>query len=161
VGLYVWISVWVLICNNANVILKDIIAVIAINLSSVFHAVKAVVPSMLNKKWGRIINTASVHGLVASKHKSAYVASKHGLVGFTKSVALELAGTVEEQIIAKAKQQNISFEKASESILEEKQPSKQFATSEQLGGLVVFLCSSAADQITGISIPVDGGWTAQ
>jgi len=152
-------------------------AVIAINLSSAFHAIKAVVPHMKQKAWGRIINTASVHGLVASKNKSAYVASKHAIVGLTKCVALELAGSgitinsvnpgwvltplVEAQIAAKAQQLGISIEEASKSLLEEKQPSKQFATVQQLGEVVVFLCSSAADQVTGIALPVDGGWTAQ
>jgi len=152
-------------------------AIISINLSSAFHTIKATVPSMKNKGWGRIINTSSVHGLVASKNKSAYVTSKHGIIGLTKCVALELAGTgitancinpgwvltplVEAQIRDKAQVEGITLEEAQKLILREKQPSEQFATVEQLGALLVFLCSPAADQITGISVPVDGGWTAQ
>jgi 3-hydroxybutyrate dehydrogenase len=152
-------------------------SIISINLSSAFHSCKAVIPYMKSQKWGRIINTASAHGLVASKHKSAYVASKHGLVGLTKTIALELAGSgvtancinpgwvltplVEAQIKAKAQQQSITIEKATEYLLEEKQPSKQFATVDQMGGVVLFLCSPSAAQITGISLPIDGGWTAQ
>jgi len=138
---------------------------------------KAVIPGMKKKRWGRIINVSSVHGLVGSVHKSAYVASKHGVVGLTKVVALELAGTgvtvncinpgwtltplVEKQIEAKSLDKDISMEEAAKQLLEEKQPSKQFVTLEQLSGVGLFLCTPAADQITGISIPVDGGWTSQ
>uniref|UniRef100_A0A6B2LF82 3-oxoacyl-[acyl-carrier-protein] reductase n=1 Tax=Arcella intermedia TaxID=1963864 RepID=A0A6B2LF82_9EUKA len=152
-------------------------AVIAINLNSAFHSMKAAIPHMKAKKWGRIINTASVHGLVASKNKSAYVAAKHGLVGLTKAAALELAGSgitancinpgwvltplVEAQIQAKAKELNITRDEAQSLMLREKQPSEQFVTTEALGSLVSFLCSPAGDQITGISVPVDGGWTSQ
>jgi len=151
--------------------------IIAVNLTAVFHAIKAVIPTMKKKGWGRIINISSVHGLVASVNKSAYVTSKHGVVGLSKVTALELAGTgitvncinpgwtltalVQKQIDAKAVAQNTSNEEATRQLLEEKQPSKQFVTIDQLAGLGMFLCSPAADQITGISIPVDGGWTAQ
>lgn len=151
--------------------------VIAINLSSAFYSMKAAIPSMTARKWGRIINIASVHGLVASANKSAYVAAKHGLVGLSKTASLELAGTgvtvncinpgwtrtqlVERQIEAKAKQMGVSIEEAARELLAEKQPSKQFVMVEHLGDTAVFLCSEAASQITGISIPIDGGWTAQ
>jgi len=126
---------------------------------------------------GKIINISSVHGLVASLHKSAYVAAKHGVVGLTKTVALETAGLgitcnsinpgwvrtslVEKQIEAKAKEKNLTIDQASVQLLEEKQPSKQFVSVEQLAALAVFLCSDSASQITGISLPVDGGWTSQ
>jgi 3-hydroxybutyrate dehydrogenase len=152
-------------------------AIIAINLSSAFHATKAVLPHMRNRGWGRIVNTASAHGLVASACKSAYVAAKHGIVGLTKVTALETAQEpitcnainpgwvrtelVERQIEAKAQELGCDAEKAAAEILKEKQPSMDFVTPEQLGGTLVFLCSPAADQITGISLPVDGGWTAQ
>jgi len=152
-------------------------AIIGTNLNSVFYATKAVLPLMRQQKWGRIINISSVHGLVASAHKSAYVAAKHGVVGFSKSVALETAGSgvtcncinpgwvrtplVEKQIEAKAKEKNISIEKAAEELLAEKQPSKQFVTVQNIADVVQFLCSEGAAQITGISIPVDGGWTSQ
>jgi len=152
-------------------------SIIAINLSSSFHTIKGCLPGMKTRKWGRIINIASVHGLVASVNKSAYVAAKHGIVGLTKAVALETAGSgvtcnsinpgwvrtplVEKQIEAKAKQNNISIGAAAEELLREKQPSKQFVSVEQLAGTVIFLCSENANQITGISVPVDGGWTAQ
>jgi len=132
---------------------------------------------MKQQKWGRIINISSVHGLVASLHKSAYVAAKHGVVGLTKTVALETAGLgitcnsinpgwvrtslVEKQIEAKAKEKNLTIDQASVQLLEEKQPSKQFVSVEQLAALAVFLCSDSASQITGISLPVDGGWTSQ
>lgn len=151
--------------------------IIAINLSSAFHTTRRAVPHMRKGGWGRIINIASVHGLVASAEKSAYVAAKHGIVGLTKVVALENAGTgvtcnaicpgwvrtplVERQIEARAQQEGISVEEASRSLLGEKQPSMRFTTPEQLGEVALFLCSAAADNITGMSLPVDGGWTAQ
>lgn len=152
-------------------------AIIAINLTSAFHATKAALPKMRRGGWGRIINTASAHGLVASVNKGAYVAAKHGIVGLTKVTALETAEEpitcnainpgwvrtelVERQIEAKAGDLGCSVEDAAREILSEKQPSMEFVTPEQLGGCLVFLCSPAADQITGISLPVDGGWTAR
>lgn len=152
-------------------------AIIAVNLSAAFHAIRLALPHMKKKGWGRIINTASVHGLVASVNKAAYVAAKHGLVGLTKVVALETATLgitcnafcpgwtrtelIEPQLIARAKELGVDVEQAGRELLADKQPSKQFVTVEQLGQLVVFLCSDAAAQITGIAIPVDGGWTAQ
>lgn len=151
--------------------------VIAINLSGIFFAIQAALPHMKAKGFGRIINIGSVHGLIASKHKAAYVAAKHGVVGLSKVVALENAGTgitsnticpgwvhtplVQKQIEAMAEEQGISVEAATEKLLIEKQPSKQFATPEQMGELAAFLSSEAAAQITGTAIPVDGGWTAQ
>lgn len=152
-------------------------AVIAINLTSAFVSTKAALPHMRSKGWGRIINTASAHGLVGSECKAAYVAAKHGIMGLTKVTALETAKEpitcnainpgwvrtelVEQQIQAKAKEAGCSVEKAAADILFEKQPSMEFVTPEQLGGVLVFLCSPAADQITGIPVPVDGGWTAR
>jgi 3-hydroxybutyrate dehydrogenase len=152
-------------------------AVIAINLSSNFHAIRAALPQMRTRNWGRIINIASAHGLVASGTKAAYVAAKHGVIGLTKVVALETATTgitcnaicpgwvltplVQNQIDAWAKRDNIPTSKAQELLLGEKQPSKQFATPEEIGALAVFLCSDAAAQIRGSSISIDGGWTAQ
>lgn len=152
-------------------------AIVSINLSAAFYATKAALPHMRKGGWGRIVNTASAHGLVASVHKAAYVAAKHGIVGLTKVTALETAEEpitcnavnpgwvrtelVERQIEAKAKELGCDPEKAAAEILAEKQPSMDFVTPEQLGGCVVFLCSPSADQITGISLPVDGGWTAR
>jgi len=152
-------------------------AVIAVNLSSNFHAIRAALPQMRKRGWGRIINVASAHGLVASSGKAAYVAAKHGVIGLTKVVALETATTgitcnaicpgwvltplVEKQIEANAKRERISVEQAKTQLLAEKQPSKEFATPEQIGALAVFLCSEAAAQIRGAALPVDGGWTAQ
>ena len=152
-------------------------AIIAINLSSAFHTINHALPLMRKSGWGRIINTASVHGLVASVNKAAYVTAKHGLVGLTKVVALETAGTgitcnaicpgwvrtelVEPQIVARAKSLGVAIEEGGRSMLAEKQPSRQFVTVEQLGEVVLFLCSPAASQITGVALPVDGGWTAQ
>jgi 3-hydroxybutyrate dehydrogenase len=152
-------------------------AVIAINLSAAFHAIRAALPHMKAKKWGRIINIASTHGLVASAQKAAYVAAKHGLLGLTKVVALETATTgitcnaicpgwvltplVQKQIEDRAARQNISVEKAKADLLGEKQPSLEFATPEQIAAAALFLCSPAAAQIRGIALPVDGGWTAQ
>jgi 3-hydroxybutyrate dehydrogenase len=152
-------------------------AVIAINLSSNFHAIKAVLPQMKRRNWGRIINIASAHALVASIHKAAYVAAKHGVLGLTKVVALETAKTgvtcnaicpgwvltplVQKQIDDWAKRDNIPVEKAKELLLMEKQPSGEFATPEQIGALAVFLCSNEAAQIRGAALPVDGAWLAQ
>lgn len=152
-------------------------AVIAINLSSAFHASRLAIPAMKAAGWGRIINTASVHGLVGSVHKVAYVAAKHGIVGMTKVVALELAGSgvtcnaiapgwvatplVQKQIDARAAAEGIPVDEARKKLLGEKQPSMAFAETDQLGALAVFLSSPAADQITGITLPMDGGWTAQ
>lgn len=152
-------------------------AIIAINLSAAFHAIRHALPHMRKASWGRIVNTASTHGLVASVEKSAYVAAKHGLVGLTKVVALETAGSgitcsafcpgwtrtelIEPQIEARAKALGVSVEEGGRNLVLEKQPSGQFVSVEQLAALVVFLCSDAAAQITGVAIPVDGGWTAQ
>ncbi|MCU0764675.1 MAG: 3-hydroxybutyrate dehydrogenase [Burkholderiaceae bacterium] len=152
-------------------------AVLAINLSSAFHAIRMALPKMKRADWGRIINVASVHGLVASVHKSAYVAAKHGLVGLTKAVALETAGTgvtcnaicpgwvltplVQKQIDARAARDGLDNEAARRSLLGEKQPSMDFVTTEQLGAMAVFLCSPAGEQIRGVSYNVDGGWMAQ
>ncbi len=152
-------------------------AVIAINLTAVFLAIRASLPQMLERNWGRIINIASVHGLVASVDKSAYVASKHGVVGLTKSVALETATTgitcnaicpgwvltplVQKQIDALAAREKLDEEAAKIKLLGEKQPSLEFTTPAQLGALAVFLCSDAAAQLNGVSLPVDGGWTAR
>ena len=152
-------------------------AVLAINLSSAFHTTKAALPGMRARKWGRIINIASAHGLVASAEKSAYVAAKHGILGLTKTVALETAGSgitcvaicpgwvltplVQKQIDAKAAAENLSPEAAKMALLGEKQPSKEFTTAEQIAQTVLFLCSPAADQITGSAISLDGGWIAQ
>lgn len=151
--------------------------VLAINLSAVFYGTKAVLPVMIERKWGRVINVASVHGLVASPNKSAYVAAKHGVVGLTKVTALECAQTgvtanaicpgwvltplVQKQITARAAADGRSFEEAKTSFLEEKQPSMEFVTPEQLGDLVVFLCSDSASQLTGQALAVDGGWVAR
>jgi 3-hydroxybutyrate dehydrogenase len=152
-------------------------AVIAINLSSNFHAIRAVIPQMRERNWGRVINIASAHGLVASAEKAAYVAAKHGVVGLTKVVALETATSgitcnaicpgwvltplVEKQINERASREKISADQAKVALLSEKQPSHEFATPEQIGALAVFLCSDAAAQIRGAALPVDGGWTAQ
>jgi len=152
-------------------------AIIAINLSSAFHTTRLAVPAMRKANWGRVINIASAHGLVASAGKSAYVAAKHGIVGFTKSVALETATTgvtsnaicpgwvltplVQKQIDDRAQREGITTEQARKELLGEKQPSLEFTTVEQLGGLAVFLCSPAADQVRGVAWQVDGGWTAQ
>jgi len=152
-------------------------AIIAINLTSTFHTTRLAIPAMREANWGRIVNVASAHGLVASAQKSAYVAAKHGIVGFTKSVALETATTgitsnaicpgwvltqlVQKQIDDRAAREGISAEQAQNELLGEKQPSLQFTTVEQLGGLAVFLCSPAADQVRGVAWQMDGGWTAQ
>ena len=152
-------------------------AIIAINLTSAFHTTRLAIPAMREANWGRIVNIASAHGLVASAQKSAYVAAKHGIVGFTKSVALETATTgitsnaicpgwvltplVQKQIDDRAARDDISATQAQNDLLGEKQPSLQFTTVEQLGGLAVFLCSPAADQVRGVAWQMDGGWTAQ
>ncbi len=150
--------------------------IIAINMNSAYHATAAVLPIMRSQGWGRVVNIASAHGLTASPYKSAYVAAKHGVVGMTKVVALEtaqepitcnaicpgyvLTPLVEAQIPDTMKQYDMDRETVIRDVLLERQPSKQFATVEQIGGTVAFLCSSAADQITGTTISVDGGWTA-
>ncbi|MEH6579170.1 MAG: 3-hydroxybutyrate dehydrogenase [Amphritea sp.] len=152
-------------------------AIIAINLSSAFHTIHSVLPGMKQRGWGRIINIASAHGLVASPYKSAYVAAKHGIVGLTKTVALEtaqdgvtvnaicpgyvLTPLVANQIPDTARARGISEEEVKRDVLLAAQPTKQFVTTEQLGACAVFLCSDAAASITGTSLPVDGGWTAQ
>ncbi len=152
-------------------------AIIAINLSSAFHTTRLALPGMKRRNWGRILNVASAHGLVASAQKSAYVASKHGIVGFTKSIALETATTgvtvnaicpgwvltplVQKQVDARAAEAGVGQEEAKRQLLAEKQPSLQFTTPEQLGGLAVFLCSPAADNVRGVAWNVDGGWVAQ
>lgn len=152
-------------------------AIIAVNLSSAFHGIRAVVPQMKARKWGRIINIASAHGLVASPFKSAYVAAKHGLVGLTKTVALEtaehgitvnavcpgyvLTPLVQNQIPETAKARGISAEEVVRNVLLQAQPTRQFVTTEQIAALCVFLCTNAAASITGTALSVDGGWTAQ
>ena len=152
-------------------------AVISINLSSNFHAIKALLPQMKARNWGRIVNIASVHGLVAAKEKAAYVAAKHGVIGLTKTVALEMARTgitcnaicpgwvltplVQKQIDARAEREGIPVDQAKSELLAEKQPSGEFATPEQMGALCVFLCPDAAAQIRGAALPVDGAWLAQ
>jgi 3-hydroxybutyrate dehydrogenase len=152
-------------------------AIIAINLTSAFHTTRAALPGMKQRNWGRIINVASTHGLVASAQKSAYVASKHGIVGFTKSIALETATTgvtvnaicpgwvltplVQKQVDARAAAEGVDDAEAKRRLLAEKQPSLQFTTPEQLGELAVFLCTPAADNIRGAAFNVDGGWAAQ
>jgi 3-hydroxybutyrate dehydrogenase len=152
-------------------------AIVAINLTSAFHTTRLALPAMRQRNWGRIVNVASTHGLVASAQKSAYVAAKHGLVGFTKSVALETATSgitvnavcpgwvltplVQKQVDARAAQDRIDDAEAKRRLLAEKQPSLQFTTPEQLGALAVFLCSPAADNVRGVAWNVDGGWVAQ
>jgi len=151
--------------------------IIALNLSAVFHGTAAALPHMKKQGWGRIVNIASTHGLVASPFKSAYVAAKHGVVGFTKSTALEAAGTgvtanaicpgwvrtalVETQITALSKSKGLDQEAAARELLAEKQPSLEFVTPEQLAAMAVYLASDAAAQITGTTLAVDGGWTAR
>jgi 3-hydroxybutyrate dehydrogenase len=151
-------------------------AILAINLSSAFHTTRLALPAMIKNQWGRIINVASAHGLVASPFKSAYVASKHGIVGLTKVTALETAEQgitcnaicpgyvytplVEAQIDGQAKAHGIPREQVIRDVLLAQQPNKRFATVEELGALAVFLASEAAASITGVALPVDGGWTA-
>ena len=152
-------------------------AIIAINLSASFHTIRNAVPAMKKKKWGRIINIASAHGLVASEQKVAYVAAKHGLVGLTKVVAIEAANDgitcnaicpgwvltplVEKQIDARAKQSGKSVRDEEIALLSEKQPMHKFTTPEHVGALAVFLASDAAESITGSAYSIDGGWVAQ
>ncbi|WP_366553499.1 3-hydroxybutyrate dehydrogenase [Aquibaculum sediminis] len=152
-------------------------AIIAINLSSAFHTTRLALPAMREAGWGRIINVASVHGLVASQHKSAYVAAKHGIVGLTKATALDAAGSgvtcnaicpgwvltalVQKQVDALAEREGLDQETAKTRLVSEKMPTSQFVTPEQLAGLTLFLCGPHADQISGASLPVDGAWTAQ
>jgi 3-hydroxybutyrate dehydrogenase len=152
-------------------------AVIAINLSAALHTSKAALPLMIKKKWGRIINIASAHGLVASGEKAAYVAAKHGLVGLTKVTAIEtanqgitcnaicpgwvLTSLVQQQIEARAKAEGIPVEKAREDLVREKQPMLEYTTPEKIGAFAVFLCGEAASTITGAALSIDGGWVAQ
>jgi 3-hydroxybutyrate dehydrogenase len=151
-------------------------AIIAINLSSAFHATRAAIPGMKAKGWGRVISTASAHSLVASPFKSAYVAAKHGIAGLTKTVALEVAThgitvncispgyvwtpLVERQIPDTMKARNMTREQVMNDVLLEAQPTKQFVTVDQVAALAVFLCSDTASQITGANLSMDGGWTA-
>ena len=152
-------------------------AIIAINLSSAFHATRLALPAMQAANWGRIINVASVHGLVASAEKSAYVAAKHAVVGLTKVTALENATTgitcnaicpgwvltplVQKQVDARAASAKVSIEEAKRQLLSEKEPSMQFTTPEELGALAVFFCSAAGNNIRGVAWNMDGGWVAQ
>ena len=152
-------------------------AIIAINLSSAFHTSRMALPGMKQRNWGRIINLASVHGLVGSAQKSAYVAAKHGIVGLTKVTALETAQTgvtcnaicpgwvltplVQKQVDARAEKDQVSNDEAKKRLLSEKQPSGEFVSPEQLAALAVFFCSPAASQIRGVAWNMDGGWVAQ
>jgi len=152
-------------------------AVIAINLSAAFHAAMAALPHMAAKGWGRIINIASAHGLVASGEKAAYVTAKHGLVGLTKVIAIEaanqgitcnaicpgwvLTALVEQQIAARAAAQGIPVSQAHDDLLREKQPMLQYTTPEKIAALAVFLCGEAASTMTGAALSIDGGWVAQ
>jgi 3-hydroxybutyrate dehydrogenase len=151
--------------------------IIAINLSSTFHTIRAALPGMKKRGWGRLINTASTHGLVASANKVAYVAAKHGVIGITQTVALETATSgitcnaicpgwvltplVQKQINDRSAKEGVDEATAKSRLLGEKQPSGRFTTTDDIGGLAVFLCSEAAQNLTGASIPVDGAWTAQ
>jgi 3-hydroxybutyrate dehydrogenase len=151
--------------------------IVAINLSAAFHAIRAVVPGMKARRWGRIVNVASTHGLVASVDKSAYVAAKHGLVGLTRAVALETASfgvtcnaicpgfvdtpLVREQIAARAIRDQLPADAVAAAMLAEKHPSRVFVAADQIGELAAFLCLPTAAAITGTAIPIDGGWTAR
>ena len=152
-------------------------AILSTNLSAAFFGTRSALPGMRRRGWGRIVNIASAHGLVASIHKAAYVAAKHGVLGLTKVTALETAGSgitcnaicpgwvltplVQKQIDANAQAEGKSVKDAELELLTEKQPSKTFVTPDQIGGLVLFLCSAAADQMTGAPLSIDGGWVAQ
>ena len=151
-------------------------AIIAINLSSAFHTSAAALPGMRKLGWGRVVNIASAHGLTASPYKSAYIAAKHGIVGLSKTIALETAGEaitcnaicpgyvltplIEAQIEDQMKVHNMDREAILDTVMLTRQPSREFASVEQIGGTTVFLCSESAAQITGTTISVDGGWTA-
>jgi 3-hydroxybutyrate dehydrogenase len=175
-----------ILCNNAGIQhvapveefpIEKWDQIIAINLSAAFHAIRAAVPGMKARKWGRIINTASAHSLVASPFKAAYVSAKHGIAGLTKTVALELATSgvtvncispgyvwtplVAKQIPDQMKTHNMTEEQVKRDVMLFAQPSKQFITIEQVASLAVYLCSDAAAQITGANLSIDGGWTAQ
>lgn len=165
------------ICPLETFPAQDWDRVIAVNLSAPFHLTRALIGGMKARKWGRIINIASVHGLVGSDNKSAYIASKHGLVGLTKVAALEGAGhgvtcnaicpgwimtpLSARQISSVGEREGLSFEEARVKLLKEKQPSMEFATLEEVAGLALYLCSGSANQMTGTALPIDGGWTAQ
>ncbi len=174
-----------ILCNNAGIQFVAPVdefpidkwnAIMAINLSATFHATRAALPKMKQKGWGRIINTASAHAHVASPFKSAYVAAKHGVAGFTKAVALEVATTgitvnaispgyvwtplVEKQIPDTAKARGMTHEQVKRDVILAAQPTKQFVTVEEVAALAVFLCSDGAKSITGAMLPMDGGWTA-
>ena len=152
-------------------------AVIAVNLSAAFHAMQAAMPGMRERGWGRILNVASAHGLVASANKAAYVAAKHGIIGLTKVAAIELAGSgatcnaicpgwvrtplVEAQLRARAEQEGRPLDAVVDTLLAEKQPLREFTTPAQIGALAVFLCSDAASTMTGAAVSMDGGWVAQ
>ena len=152
-------------------------AILAINLSSAFHAMRCALPGMKRRGWGRVINIASAHGLVASAGKSAYVAAKHGIVGLTKAAALEnatsgvtvnaicpgwvLTPLVQKQVDARAARDGVDDSEAKRRLLADKQPSLRFTTPEQLAELAVFLCTPAADNVMGVAWQMDGGWTAQ
>ena len=152
-------------------------AIIALNLSATFYAMKSAIPSMVSNGWGRIINIASAHGLVASANKVAYVAAKHGVIGATKVAALELANAgvtanaicpgwvltplVEGQLEERAKVSGRGVDEEAQMLLSEKQPMRRFTSPESIGEMVLFLCSEAADTITGAALSIDGGWTSQ
>jgi len=175
-----------ILCNNAGIQFTAPVekfpddkwnAILAINLSASFHAIKHALPIMRAKKWGRIVNTISVHGLVGSVDKAAYVAAKHGLVGLTRVVALEtaqdgitcngicpgwvLTPLVETQVEDKAKQEGKDVDKAKHDLVDEKQPTHLFVKPEDIGALAVFLCGENSSSITGSAITIDGGWTAE